>query len=63
MSWLYAFKPQKDRALHSVAHILLTSVIMYAAQRMFIRDEDDALQEKFGGQYEEYRKKVLIKFL
>jgi protein-S-isoprenylcysteine O-methyltransferase Ste14 len=43
--------------------ILLTSVVMYIAQRMFIREEDDALREKFGGQYEEYRKKVLIKFL
>lgn len=43
--------------------ILLTSVVMYAAQRMFIREEDDALREKFGRQYEEYRSKVLIKFL
>lgn len=43
--------------------ILLTSVVMYAAQRMFIHEEDDALREKFGGQYEEYRKKVLISFL
>jgi len=43
--------------------VLLTSVVMYAAQRMFIREEDDALREKFGGQYDEYRKKVLIPFL
>ena len=43
--------------------ILLTSVVMYAAQRLFIHEEDDALRQKFGGQYAEYRKKVLIKFL
>ncbi len=43
--------------------ILLASVVMYVAQRMLIREEDDALREKFGRQYEEYRKKVLIKFL
>lgn len=43
--------------------ILLTSVVMYAAQRVFIHDEEDALREKFGRQYEKYRKKVLITFL
>lgn len=43
--------------------ILLTSVVMYAAQRMFIHEEDDALREKFGRQYAEYRKNVMIKFL
>ncbi len=43
--------------------ILLTSVVMYTAQRVFIHEEDDALRAKFGRQYEEYRKKVLIKFL
>lgn len=43
--------------------ILLASVVMYVAQRMFIHDEDDVLREKFGRQYEEYRKKVLIKSL
>jgi protein-S-isoprenylcysteine O-methyltransferase Ste14 len=36
---------------------------MYAAQRMFIHEEDDALREKFGRQYAEYRKNVMIKFL
>lgn len=43
--------------------ILLTSVVMFAAHRMFIHAEDDYLRQKFGKQYEEYRKKVLIKFL
>jgi protein-S-isoprenylcysteine O-methyltransferase Ste14 len=40
--------------------ILLTSVVMYAAQQMFIHAEEDALREKFGRLYEEYRKNVLI---
>lgn len=43
--------------------ILLTSVVMYAAQRIFIHKEDQALREKFGSEYEDYRRKVLIKFL
>jgi protein-S-isoprenylcysteine O-methyltransferase Ste14 len=43
--------------------ILLTSVVMFAAQRLFIREEDDSLRQKFGRQYEEYRKTVMIKFL
>ncbi len=43
--------------------ILLTSVAMYIALRVFIHEEDDSLREKFGTQYDDYRKKVLIKFL
>ena len=43
--------------------ILLTSVVTYAAHRMFIHEEDEFLRQKFDGQYEEYRKKVLIKVL
>ena len=43
--------------------ILLTSVVTYVAMRAFVGEEDAALRQKFGGQYEEYRKKVLIKFL
>jgi len=43
--------------------ILLTSVVMFVALRIFIHEEDDALREQFGLQYEEYRKKVLITFL
>jgi protein-S-isoprenylcysteine O-methyltransferase Ste14 len=43
--------------------ILLTSVVTFAAHRLFIREEDDALRQKFGRPYEEYRKNVLIKFL
>jgi protein-S-isoprenylcysteine O-methyltransferase Ste14 len=43
--------------------ILLTAVAMFVAQRMFIKEEDDILRQKFDKQYKEYRKKVLIKFL
>jgi protein-S-isoprenylcysteine O-methyltransferase Ste14 len=61
-SWIVFVIPGISLALNWWP-ILLTSIVMYAAQRMFIHDEDDALREKFGRQYEEYRKKVLIKFL
>jgi protein-S-isoprenylcysteine O-methyltransferase Ste14 len=43
--------------------ILLASVVMYVAQRLFIHEEDELLRQKFGGLYEEYRKNVLITFL
>jgi protein-S-isoprenylcysteine O-methyltransferase Ste14 len=43
--------------------VLLTSVVMFAAHRLFIREEDESLRQKFGKAYEEYRKRVLIKFL
>jgi protein-S-isoprenylcysteine O-methyltransferase Ste14 len=43
--------------------ILLTSVVMFAAHRLFIREEDDFLRQRFGKKYEEYRKNVLIGWL
>jgi protein-S-isoprenylcysteine O-methyltransferase Ste14 len=43
--------------------ILLTSVVMFVALRIFIHEEDNTMRKKFGRQYEEYRQKVLIKFL
>ncbi|MGZ4862205.1 MAG: methyltransferase family protein [Halobacteriota archaeon] len=43
--------------------VLLTSVVAFIALRIVIHEEDDALRKKFGKQYEEYRKKVLIKVL
>jgi protein-S-isoprenylcysteine O-methyltransferase Ste14 len=43
--------------------VLATSIVMYLCQMRFIHEEDDHLRQKFGKQYEEYRKKVLIKFL
>jgi Putative protein-S-isoprenylcysteine methyltransferase len=43
--------------------ILLTSVVMFIAQRMFIHEEEKVLYKKFGEQYREYRKKVWIRFL
>ncbi len=43
--------------------ILLTSALGYVALRMFIHEEVTGLRKKFGTDYYEYRKKVLIKFL
>lgn len=43
--------------------ILLTSVLGYVALRIFIHEEVNTLREKFGTEYDEYRKKVLIKFM
>ncbi len=43
--------------------ILITSVLGYAALRMFINEEVNDLRDKFGAEYDEYRQKVLIKFL
>jgi protein-S-isoprenylcysteine O-methyltransferase Ste14 len=43
--------------------VLATSVVMYLCQVRFIHEEDDYLRNQFGKKYEEYRKKVLIKWL
>ncbi len=43
--------------------LLGTSIVMYAAFRIFIKDEDSFLQQKFGHMYTEYRQRVLLKFL
>ncbi len=43
--------------------ILLTSALGYVALRMFILGEVNTLREKFGAEYNEYRKRVMIKFL
>ncbi len=43
--------------------ILLTSILGYLTLRVFIHEEVNALREKFGIEYDLYRKKVLIKFL
>jgi protein-S-isoprenylcysteine O-methyltransferase Ste14 len=43
--------------------ILLTSIVMFTAQKAFIPEEVTALKEKFGRQYDEYKQKVLLKFL
>ncbi len=61
-SWIVFVLPGISLVLN-MWPILLASVVMYVAQRMFIHEEDAMLRAKFGSQYEEYRKKVLIKFL
>jgi protein-S-isoprenylcysteine O-methyltransferase Ste14 len=43
--------------------VLATSIVMYLCQLRFIHEEDDYLRQRFGEQYENYRKNVLIKFL
>lgn len=43
--------------------VLLSSVVMLIAHRIFISKEDEGLQEKFGSQYIEYKRRVLIKYL
>lgn len=43
--------------------LLATPIVMYAAFRRFGGDEDLYLRQKFGKQYEEYRQRVLLKFL
>jgi protein-S-isoprenylcysteine O-methyltransferase Ste14 len=43
--------------------VLATSIVMYLCQRRFIHKEDEHMRKKFGKQYEEYRKKVLIRWL
>ena len=42
---------------------LTSSLVMYICLRIFIKEEEDSLREKFGDRYDEYRKNVLIKLL
>jgi protein-S-isoprenylcysteine O-methyltransferase Ste14 len=42
---------------------LTTIIVNYILFSVFIKHEYSYLREKFGGEYEEYLKKVLIKFL
>ncbi len=43
--------------------LLLTSVVMYVAMLMSVHSEDDYLRQRFGKKYEEYRQRVMLKFL
>jgi len=42
---------------------LLTIIPAFIAFKGFTREEEKHLEEKFGTQYTEYRRKVLFKFL
>jgi len=42
--------------------VLTASVVVYALFRALVPAEDRWLKEKFGARYEEYRRKVLLKF-
>lgn len=43
--------------------LLGTSLVLYAAFRVFIKAEDSYMQHKYGQKYEDYRKKVWFNFL
>jgi protein-S-isoprenylcysteine O-methyltransferase Ste14 len=43
--------------------VLIGSAVAYALFRALVPAEDHWLREKFGAQYDEYRKRVLVKFL
>ena len=43
--------------------LLATPVVMYAAFRMFIKEEDGFMKQRYGKKYDEYRKKVMFNFL
>jgi len=42
--------------------VLTASAVVYGLFRAFIRGEDRWLREKFGPEYEKYRRRVLVKF-
>ena len=42
--------------------VLTASVVVYGFFRAFIRSEDRWLREKFGVEYEKYRRRVFVKF-
>jgi len=43
--------------------IFVNSLIFYLLYRTVTKREDEYLEEKFGGAYREYRKKVVFRFL
>ena len=61
-AWILLIIPGMSFFIYSWA-LLTSSIVMYICLRLFIRDEEDQLRENFGAKYDEYRKRVLIKFL
>jgi len=43
--------------------IMITIIPVFIAFKVFVKEEDKYLEEKFGSQYKDYRKKVLFKYL
>ncbi|HMK45445.1 MAG TPA: methyltransferase [Methanocella sp.] len=43
--------------------LLAAPIVMYMVFRAFIKDEEDCMRQRYGRKYEEYRNKVLLKFL
>lgn len=43
--------------------VLSTTIVGFIVVKLFIGKKEEYLREKFGAQYEEYRKRILIKFI
>jgi protein-S-isoprenylcysteine O-methyltransferase Ste14 len=61
-SWILLILPGISLFIYSWL-MLTASIVMYIALRVFIVREEEYLREKFGSKYEDYRGKVLCKFL
>jgi protein-S-isoprenylcysteine O-methyltransferase Ste14 len=60
---LFAFTSAPGLALLLDSWLVLTaSAVVYALFRVLAPGEDRWLKEKFGARYEEYRRRVLLKF-
>jgi protein-S-isoprenylcysteine O-methyltransferase Ste14 len=43
--------------------LMVTPLVMYVAFRIFIKEEDNFMQQRYGRRYTEYRERVPLKFL
>ncbi|MDD5686490.1 MAG: methyltransferase [Elusimicrobia bacterium] len=43
--------------------VMITIISVFIAFKVFVKKEEKYLEEKFGNQYKDYKKKVLFKFL
>jgi protein-S-isoprenylcysteine O-methyltransferase Ste14 len=43
--------------------VLTTTIVGFIAIKLFVKREEEYLRNQFGVEYDEYRKKVLIKFI
>ena len=61
-AWILLIIPGMSFFIYSWL-LLTSSIVMYICLRLFIKEEEDVLKEKFGDKYDEYRKNIPIKFL
>jgi protein-S-isoprenylcysteine O-methyltransferase Ste14 len=61
-SWILLILPGISFFIYSWL-MLTASIVMYVALKILIVREEEYLREKFGSKYDDYRKKVLCKFL